>query len=251
MRGQGTRMSLALLKSMTGRVVSFVLPERCPTCGASVEGGGLGQAISLCAHCLSRVERVYAPVCENCGWPVSNEHGLCVRCPGYKHVDRQRFAMVYGDKSTDMILRLKHSDRPEMARRLAVWMAHAGSDILSDADVLIPVPVHWGRLFQRQYNQSAEIARYLSRQVGLPMNVRSLRRVRATPPQGKKSKQDRRRNVSNAFSVYQPQDFVEKNIVLVDDVVTTGATVEACAKCLKTAGAKRVDVLTAAAVLIT
>jgi len=147
------------------------------------------------------------------------------------------------------VLALKHGDRLHLAPALAQWMRRAGAELLADADLQIPVPLHWTRLFRRRYNQAAVLCQAIHGAGGPPVSVDNLIRRRRTPSQGRKSAAARRRNVAGAFAVRRPQEALGKRVVLIDDVLTTGATVEACAHALKRAGAARVDVLTLARVV--
>lgn len=147
------------------------------------------------------------------------------------------------------MLALKHGDRLHLAPALAQWMRRAGAELLADADLQVPVPLHWTRLFGRRYNQAAVLAQSIRGAGGPPVSVGNLIRARRTPSQGRKSAAARRRNVAGAFAVRRSQEFSAKRVVLIDDVLTTGATAEACAHVLKRAGAARVDVLTLARVV--
>jgi ComF family protein len=144
---------------------------------------------------------------------------------------------------------LKHGDRLHLAPPLAQWMKRAGKEILLAADLQLPVPLHWTRLFARRYNQVAVLAHAIAKAGGPPVAVDCLTRRRRTPSQGHKNASARRRNVAGAFAVRHPDKIRGKRVVLIDDVLTTGATVEECARVLKRAGAARVDVLTLARVV--
>jgi ComF family protein len=141
---------------------------------------------------------------------------------------------------------LKYADRHDGVRLLGRWLASAGAELLPHADVLVPVPLHPWRLWQRRFNQSALLAQALARQTGHPVTANVLIRVRRTASQVGLSPDQRRRNVEGAFRIRAtPHRTVDgRSVVLVDDVRTTGATVEACARALRRAGARRVDVLT-------
>ncbi len=246
MAGQGKHRLLHTVKAYANDLVSAILPERCAVCGIPVQGGGIGQPSTLCATCLSRLDMVSGPVCSVCGWPLPMDMTCCT-CPTYTSITRQRFAMAYGEGAASVILRMKHGDRPDLSRRLAHWMFQAGRELCEQADILVPVPIHWSRLFVRQYNQSAEIARHLSVLTGIPVDFTQLRRVRATPSQGRRSPRERHRNVAKAFALVKDDAFLGRRVVLIDDVVTTGATADACASILRQGGATQVDLLTAAA----
>ncbi len=225
----------------------LLLPERCPACGAVVRGGGAGEPATVCAACFADLVFAQDPRCNRCGRTLPAPGAACA-CAAGGPIRRRRFALVYGGAATRLVVACKHADRPDLAGRLALWMARAGGDLLAEADLLVPVPVHWSRLLSRQYNQSAELTRHLSRLSGRPADVALLRRLRATPSQGHLSAAARRANVAHAFAVRRGRGLAGKTVLLVDDVVTTGATAEACALALLAAGAAAVDLLTAAAV---
>lgn len=168
--------------------------------------------------------------------------------------DKVRAVMRYDEHSKPPILALKHADRLDLAPYLADWMIRTGREILTDADAIAPVPLHWRRLWHRRYNQAAELGRHLSWKTGIAFAPTLLERRKQTKSQGEMpSAKARRRNVRGAFVV--PKEFRGtingKTIVLIDDVVTTGATVDACARTLKRAGAQKVFVLCLARVVRT
>ena len=153
--------------------------------------------------------------------------------------------------SRGLLLGFKHGDRTDGAPAFGGWLARAGGELIDDCDVILPVPLHRRRLFSRRYNQSALLAQALGRATGLPVLPDSLRRTRNTPSQGRLSWVARRRNVAGAFKAAPgaAQRLGGRRVLLVDDVTTTGATVETCAQALKRAGAAGVDVLTLARVV--
>jgi ComF family protein len=174
--------------------------------------------------------------------------GAClVRAPAY---DRARAALAYGDVSRDLVLALKYQGRRDGLELLARWMANAGAELLKDADLIVPVPLHYFRLVRRGFNQSVWLAAAVARLSEARFAVDVLKRVRPTPIQGGLSAEGRRRNVQGAFRVRKGRASLVKGqkILLVDDVLTTGATAEACSRALKRAGASCVDVLTLARV---
>ena len=149
-----------------------------------------------------------------------------------------------------MILALKFADRTENAGALAKWMFLAGKDLWkNDAEILIPVPLHYTRLIKRRYNQSSLLAKELGKLNGLPVDNFTLAKKRKTRPQVEFSGKERVKNVKGAFSVQNPENIKGKHVVLIDDVLTTGSTLKECALALKAAGAKSVDALTVARVI--
>jgi ComF family protein len=231
--------------------LNFVYPPLCVGCRALV-----GEPGSLCATCWQGVEFLDGPACECCGLPFELDPGpgtRCAACLAEPPVfDRARAVMRYDEASKGPILALKHADRLDLIPGFARWLDRAGRAMLDETDVIIPVPLHPLRLWVRRYNQSAEMARALGRMTAKPVAPLALVRVRATPSQGEMpSAKARRRNMRGAFRVPSGRRAaVEgKSVLLIDDVLTTGATVEACARALKRAGAANVHVLALARVV--
>lgn len=230
--------------------LDFALPPRCPTSGAVVaRPGGLAPSAWKAMNFLA------GPACASCAFPfetVTPEGTLCGACdrnpPSF---DRLRAALGYDDASKDLILQFKHGDRLDLAPMIAHWLWRASGPLLDEADFLVAVPLHRTRLWKRQYNQAAVLASALGDLSGVPDKPTLLRRLRPTPPQGALSPIARSRNVKGAFRVSDREAPLVKgaHIVLVDDVFTTGATIEECARVLKHAGANRVDAVCAARVL--
>ncbi|WP_242390635.1 ComF family protein [Pararhodospirillum photometricum] len=162
--------------------------------------------------------------------------------------DTARAVLLYNEGAASVILGFKYADRTDAAPVLARWMARAGQELLAPGAVLVPVPLHWTRLFGRRYNQSVLLAQALARGTGLGVAPDALRRLRRTPPQQSLTREERHDNVRGAFAVARPAVIGDRPVVLVDDVLTTGATAAACARALKAAGAPRVDLLTLARV---
>jgi len=156
--------------------------------------------------------------------------------------------MIYDDASKRLVLGFKHNDRLHPVPAMAMWMQRAGAEFLTEADFLVPVPLHRWRLFRRRFNQAALLAQELGRLSRKPVIVDGLLRVRATPIQGRMNREQRQKNVAKAFRVNlkKTKELKGKNIVLVDDVLTTGATVNECARAFKASGVMNVYVLTLA-----
>ena len=157
--------------------------------------------------------------------------------------DRARGAVVFDDHSRGLIHALKYHDRMEVVGFMAGAMARAGRRLIAEADVLVPVPLHRWRLWRRRFNQSALLAQRLAREAGRPVDVLSLRRVKRTRSQVGLSQDEREANVARAFAVEAHHNLAGRRVLLIDDVLTTGATANACARAVKKAGATHVDVL--------
>jgi ComF family protein len=244
-------LAIARVAAGGGRaLVHTVLPPTCLACRKPA-----GAAGGLCAKCWQGAGFIERPYCERLGTPFAFDSGSPLISPAAfadpPVYDRARAAMRFGDVARDLVHLLKYGDRLDLVKPFGVWMLRAGAELLHDADALIPVPLHWTRLFQRRFNQSAELARAISRIAKVPVIDDALNRVRATPPQVGLARDERARNVHGAFSVAAAAKakLRRKRIVLVDDVLTTGATANACARVLRRAGAARIDVLTLARVV--
>ena len=234
------------------RVLYLLLPPRCLACGDLVEVQG-----TLCAPCWSAITFVAEPLCRRCGLPFAFESGdasvpsgdagydcgACLAAP--PPFDRARAVMRYDDASRPLLLGFKHGDRTEAARPFAGWMARSGADLLAGAELVAPVPLHWRRLIARRYNQAALLSQPLARSAGIDAVPDLMQRRRATPSQGRLSRAERQRNVAGAFAVNPARVTLlrGRRLLLVDDVMTTGATVSACARAALKAGAAAVDVL--------
>ena len=232
-------------------LLDLLLPPRCVACDASVDAPGL-----LCSDCFRKTGFITEPFCTRCGVPFANaalggpEH-LCPACRSAPPVFRHARAALRSDTpGRRLILPFKHADRTELASVLAPHMARAGAALLRDADLLVPVPLHRGRLFRRRYNQAALLAQAVARIADRPAVPDALRRERATASLGEKSATERTAEVAGAFAVRpsRAKQIVGKQVLLIDDVMTSGATANACADVLLAAGATSVDVLVAARV---
>jgi ComF family protein len=222
-----------------------VFPPQTIDGGAALSGG-------LSAQAWSRIRFLDGPVCDGCGVPFDYDPGVrCAAClASPRRFDAARAACLYDEYSREAILKLKHADRLDLAPLLARWISRSARDLIAEADALVPVPLHPGRLLKRRYNQAAELARPLARLTGVRYLPDALIRRHATESQGGKSGSGRRRNVAGAFEVppRRAPQVAGRRILLIDDVMTTGATAEGCAWALKAAGALRVDVAVVARV---
>ncbi|MEI6484716.1 MAG: ComF family protein [Sphingomonadales bacterium] len=233
---------LALIASPLRLVIDVVLPPRCPGCGEIVDGDD-----RFCAACFAALQALGPPQCACCGVPLPHDGdaaALCGAClaepPAFA---RARAPLVYAGPARTVVLALKHGRRLHLARLMAQAMLRVAGEIPADA-VIVPVPSHRWRLWQRGFNQAAEIARHVAQLSGRPLAVDALSRVRPTPSTKGLTRQARQKNVVGAFAVARPQAIRGRAVILIDDVMTTGATVSACARRLTRAGARQVAVLT-------
>jgi ComF family protein len=238
------------LRSVFRVVLDVALPPLCPSCREP-----LGEGIGLCATCWSKLSFIEPPFCARLGIPFTYDPGpgllsmeAIANPPAY---DRARAAVRYDDVARALVLSFKYGDRLDLAPILGRWMARAGTELMHEADALIPVPLHWRRLWARRFNQSAALAGAISGQCGVPVLHDKLKRVRATSQQVGLSKPQRADNVQGAFQVPPEQKaaVAGRRLVLIDDVLTSGATVDACARALLRAGAAHIDVLVFARVV--
>lgn len=236
------------LKSAARGVLDLVFPP------LALDAGPRPQTPGLSAEAWSRIVFIDGPVCDGCGAPFEFSLGPGVRCAACetkpRAFHRARAACLYDEASRDPILQLKHADRLDLAPLLARWLSRAADVLVEEADAIVPVPLHPGRLLSRKFNQAAEIARGLAALRDRPYLADALVRGRDTESQGGKSGGARRRNVAGAFTVPpgRRRQVEGRNILLVDDVLTTGATAEGCARALRAAGAARVDLAVVARV---
>ncbi len=241
-----SRAAGGLLWRASSATLDLVLPPQCAACDAPV--GTPGQ---LCATCFGTATLLAGPCCAHCGTPVDPDwSGLaCLDCatqpPPWRHA---RAALRYDALARRLILPLKYADRPELARALAIHMVRAGAALLRETDLLVPVPLHRRRLYARRYNQAALLAHECGRLAGRPTLLDALCRVRATQPLHEKGPAARRAELRGAIQA-NPRRLAQlwgRRVLLVDDVLTSGATARACAEALLVAGAAQVDLLVAA-----
>ena len=238
------------MKNIFKNILNLLLPPRCCHCGKTV----LSEH-TLCEKCFNQINFISAPYCKLCGMPFENEKDanlnlVCAACASKKKVTRMdRSAMFYDDFSKKLILDFKFYGRTQNAQILTKWLYAAGADIfLEGVDLIMPVPLSYRRLLRRGYNQSAILARLLAKQTGVKVDVLNLKKTKHTPPQSLLAGNARLKNVKNAFRLQKEDKVRGKRVVLVDDVLTTGATLNECAAVLKKAGALSVDTLTIARV---
>jgi ComF family protein len=220
----------------------------------SLDGGAATLSVGLDPAAWGRIHFIDGPLCDGCGVPFEYDLGAGVRCADCmarpRAFSRARAACLYDEASRGPILQLKHADRTDLAPLMARWISRAARELLEEADAIAPVPLHRSRLLGRRFNQAAEIARPLARMWERPYLADVVVRRRDTGTQGGRSASGRRRNVAAAFTVPpgRKTQVEGRRVLLVDDVMTTGATLEGCARALLAAGAARVDVAVVARV---
>jgi ComF family protein len=229
--------------------LDIALPTLCVACREPVDGEG------VCAECWAKLSFIEPPYCPRLGIPFIYDPGpellsmeAIANPPAYQ---RARAAVRYDDVARTLVHALKYHDRTDLAPTMGGWMARAGRELLAEADVLVPVPLHWRRGWSRRYNQSGALAQAIGRQSRVKVAAEALRRVRATEQQIGLSRAQRASNVQGAFKVAADRmaDIQGRRVVLIDDVLTSGATSDACARALLRAKAAQVDVLVFARVV--
>ena len=237
------RRAAGAVRGVLRSALDLALPQLCPACRETVEGRG------LCASCWSKLSFITRPYCERLGIPFVYDPGPGILSmeaiadpPSY---NRARAAVRFDEISRALVHALKYGDRLDLAPMMGRWVAQAGRELLADADALVPVPLHWRRQWARRFNQSAMLAATISAASGVPIAAGALKRVKATVQQVGLSRAERGDNIQGAFRVPETGKaaVAGRRLVLVDDVLTSGATVEGCARALLRAGAANVDVL--------
>lgn len=229
-------------RRLTGTVL---FPDPCIGCGRHVSRAG-----GLCPDCWQNIDFIDNPCCAITGAPFSHDFGdnivsaeAIANPPDY---DRARAVCVHDAIGRDLVTSLKYGNRLDVAPAMAGWMVRAGAELIDQADIVVPVPLHRFRLWQRRYNQSAELARAIARKTDLPLADQALIRRKHTKPQVGLTAAQRKTNVAGVFKVPQHAKIMVagRSVLIVDDVLTTGATINAAARALKKAGAEQVLVLT-------
>jgi predicted amidophosphoribosyltransferase len=240
------------MTALAARLVDALYPPRCAACETLTDA-----AHGLCPACWADTAFITGLACAACGMPLPGQPAgadvLCDACiahpPGW---DRGRAAILYEGAGRRVILSLKHGDRLDLAPVMAKWLARAAPDLLARAEILAPVPLHWTRLFRRSFNQSAEIARHLPRAAGRRLVPDLVTRIRRTPSTEGMTRARRIEALSGAFAVAPRHRtlIAGRRVLILDDVMTTGATLSAVAEACRAAGASDVDVLVLARVAL-
>jgi ComF family protein len=245
------RGALGVWRHLARLALDIAVPTLCVACREPVDGEG------VCAECWAKLSFIAAPFCPRLGIPFVYDPG-----PGMLSMEaiadppayaRARAAVRYDDVARTLVHALKYQDRTDLAPAMGRWMARAGRELLAEADVLVPVPLHWKRAWGRRYNQSGALARTIERQSGVSMSTQALQRIRPTQQQIGLSRPQRASNVQGAFKVAteRQSEIAGRRVVLIDDVLTSGATLDACARALLRAKAASVDALVFARVVDT
>ncbi len=233
----------AALRALTVYGVDLLLPPRCPACRQIVDNAG-----RFCLGCWTGLTFITAPLCAGCGAPFDIDRGPAARCGACLETPPRfaaaRAALAYAGSARTVLLGFKHGDRQHLVDIMAPQLVRAGRDWFGPDTVLVPVPLHRWRLWKRGFNQAALLARAVSRRTGSPLAVDALVRVKPTQSSQGMGRRARADNVRGAFAVARPERIKDKEIILIDDVLTTGATAEACTTALLRAGARGVRVLT-------
>ena len=220
------------MKKLSKKILNIILPASCISCYKVIQDDKTG----VCADCWKELDFITKPMCDRCGFPFdfSIEDGaLCAECLAEEpKFSKMRCVFKYNDKSKKIILSLKYGDRVDSVGVLSNFMCNA-ADFMDDIDVVIPVPLHRRRLLKRKYNQSALLAKAIAKKCDKKFMPESLIRVKHTKPQGHFTRATRKNNLKGAFKANPAHDLSNKKVLLIDDVITTGATVNNGVKVLK------------------
>lgn len=240
-----------MLRQQFQTAVSLIYPSACVSCGAHVQDD-----FGLCGHCWSETEFISGASCDSCGCALPGhaqdaERNLCDGCLSDPPLwSRGRAALAYGGQGRRLVLAFKHGDRTDLARPAAGWLQKAGQDLLQDDPLLVPVPLHWSRLLRRGYNQAALLAQALALRGDWDCCPDALLRSKMTPALDHRSRTDRQKILSGVIRANprQAARMKGRKIVLIDDVMTSGATLRACTAACQAEDAKEVHVLVLARV---
>ncbi|WGJ14329.1 ComF family protein [Methylocapsa sp. D3K7] len=246
LRNTAALRALPVLRGLAHAALDTVFPPACLNCRESTGASG-----SLCAACWAQVRFIERPFCDRLGTPFAMDLGndglLSPEAVADPPVYARARAVAHFEDGPvrRLVHRLKYSDRMELAKPLGAWMARAGTEILAEAEVLVPVPLHRRRLAVRRFNQAHALAQAISDRCGVPADPFILARVKPTPSQVGLSRSQRALNLQGAFRVNDGKagQIEGRAVVLVDDVMTSGATANAASRALLRSGAKHVDVL--------
>lgn len=238
------------MRAIAHQLLNILLPPRCIACGVQVQ-----EAHNVCGVCWKELEFISDPRCGSCGFPLeegAKTGSMCGYCiqhtPPY---DAGISILAYNNISKKLISEFKYADRQHGLPRFVQWMSSFGRPVLESADIIAPVPMHWRRMLARSFNQSALLASAIAKKHKISYQPQLLRRVKHIPPQASLTRKQRLKNIKGAFILnarYKGR-LKDKHIVLIDDVITTGATMKECAKALKKSGAAKVSFLTLARVV--
>ncbi len=237
-------------KRLLRPVIDQLVPAYCPVSGEIVDQAGM-----LSGKGWVRLHFIEPPFCSRCSLPFAIEHGegiLCAHCLTDAHdFNKARCAVVYDDCSRPLIISFKHRDSTDLAPLLARWLVRVSRSLLRPESILVPVPLHRDRIIARRFNQSALLAKEMAKLTQANLCLDGIERHRATIPQKGLSASGRRRNVSGAFAIKPEfkEQFKGRHVILIDDVMTTGATLSACARPFLANGADCVDALVVARVV--
>lgn len=224
------------------KAIRLIFPKACVSCECIID-----KNFDLCSECSGKINFLIKHYCNVCGFVITSDIYTCGKCiinPPPFTVLRSVFA--YDENSKNMIINFKFFDNLNYVRVFAKWMYQANTDIFKNADIIIPIPLHKMRLFKRKYNQAALLSKEINKLSDLPYAPLAIKRVRHTTPQAGLSLKQREKNLKNVFSIVDREIIKNKIVILIDDVVTTGATARSCSQEILNSGAKEVRVLSLA-----
>ncbi len=235
------------LFAMLAPLLNLLFPPQCLVCLLTVATHG-----TLCPECWGKVGFIADPYCECCGHPFDYSLGKGALCAGCMQAPpafaKARSVFRYDDASRALVTKLKYADQIHLSAIYGAWLARFGKELAQESDVIVPVPLHYWRFVGRRYNQSASMAYSMQKHCALPVIPDAVKRTRRTKPQPGLTRRQRKENVRGAFLVpaRSAARLKNKRVLLIDDVMTTHATIGECAKALLKAGAAQVNVLTLA-----